>query len=233
MDSFIFIAWVIISLALAYFMIVLGSEADDPLNVQIPNHAGDIKGDARFASSGEGDYLVQGNYGEFYSSILAAADGWVQIPSKLSGNEGIDGLCLKAIPSNDGHSQVHVLILETKTEFSWLSEKQMSQQWIIGNLELLFAGSPEGSYRDTLDEIVRAVKRNSRFVHREVWRHKFSTGVTQRYVVDKDRTVTPASRPVPLASSQFMRSVFNATSLFDHKACYIRRDAGSPSGPCS
>ena len=158
---------------------------------------------------------VQGDFGELLTAVKLAADGWKQLPSKMPGGRGIDGLFVRELREGGGFE---ALATETKTNSSPYEPASMSNTKLGADIGELGAG--EAFSKAIADELVRGLRQGPSFFRKELWRHDLSNGLT---------TITELGgngekgRAVTRSSARLMSALYLSLSQFDRDSVYLGR----------
>jgi len=131
-----------------------------------------------------------GRVGELVTAVILAKDGWQKLPSPRDRIEGIDGVFVKRL----GGKQFDVRIVETKCaregdpKASYEAGK-LADDHVIEQLERLKGATfAEGGYVDeqAIDAIIKAIRRGSMHVSKQLFTHALDRGDTFIYSVRPD-----------------------------------------------
>lgn len=140
-----------------------------PIIRGVPRTITTVVGNVRFANTFEigalGDYLTAKRLGSM---------GYHKLPSKINKIHGIDGIYIKKSPSG---TMTELLIVENKVGSSRLSPRQMSESWIMENVEKMRLSS-DRQVQTTGDAIFEAMSSNPEIIQRQIWNHNIETGGT-------------------------------------------------------
>lgn len=163
----------------------------------------------------QGDNNVQGDFGEVMTAISLAAQGWKQLPSKLQGRRGIDGLFVREVKGGGGYE---CLAVETKTNSGGYDAGQMSDDKLARDIADLFELGALN--KATTDELLRGLSQGSSFFRKELWRHDLSSGLTT--VVELGRK-GEKGRSVTRSNARLMAALHMSLERFDRHGAYLGR----------
>lgn len=113
----------------------------------------------------------KGAYGEDVTSYIMKSKGYVALPAKYRGNNGIDHIFVKGYNSNNIDE---VIIVETKTDTSIYDKNQMSDDMIMDQIKRM-KDSSDYHVRET----ARLLERNWSKVSKILVRHNTNKGLTE------------------------------------------------------
>lgn len=131
-----------------------------------------------------------GKVGDLVTALMLAKDGWQKLPSPRLGIDGLDGVFVKRV----GGKQFEVRIVETKCARdgdpkSSYEAGQLADDRVIEQLERLKGATfADGGYIDeqAIDAIVKAIRRGSMHVSKQLYAHTLDEGHTLIYSVRPD-----------------------------------------------
>ena len=136
--------------------------------------------------------LQKGTIGDAATARKMTGKGYKKLPSKINGNQGIDGIYVK----NNLDGSVHeIIVVENKVDKSQLNRgtenraPQMSEQWVENNIDKML-GSPDPETRKT----AQLLRENADKVKYQLHHHTLPTdlspeapgGITKVYELDKN-----------------------------------------------
>lgn len=121
--------------------------------------------DDRFNSSTD-----KGLYGEQITSKIMAARGYIEVPSKYKGNNGIDHVFVKGY---NAENLASIIVVETKTDSSVYNGNQLSDRRLLEIIEKM-----NQSYDQNVRETAGMLRRNSEKIKKELFRHDTLNGKT-------------------------------------------------------
>ena len=158
---------------------------------------------------------VQGDFGELLTAVKLSADGWKQLPSKMLGGRGIDGLFVRELRGGGGFE---ALATETKTNAAPYAPASMSDEKLAGDIGELAAG--EAFPQSIADELARALRQGPSFFRKELWRHDLSSGLTTISELGRDGA---KGRSVTRSSARLMAALHMSLITLDRNAVYVGR----------
>ena len=165
---------------------------------------------------------VQGDFGELLTAVKLSADGWKQLPSKMLGGRGIDGLFVRELRSGGGFE---ALATETKTNAASYAPASMSDDKLAGDIGELASG--EALPQSIADELARALRQGPSFFRKELWRHDLSSGLTTISELGRDGT---KGRSVTRSSARLMAALHMSLINLEREAVYVGRKPVDQSG---
>jgi len=161
----------------------------------------------------QNDGQAQGDFGELVTAAFLAAQGWKQVPSKLQGGRGIDGLFLREVRGGGGYE---CLATETKTNSSHYDAASMSDDKLAGDIaELYEVGAFD---KAAADELSRGLRQGASFFRKELWRHDLSTGMTTisdlGHNGEKGRSVTRSN-------ARLIGALYMSLEYLDRRSVYL------------
>ena len=121
--------------------------------------------DNRFISSTD-----KGMYGEKITSSIMAARGYIEVPSKYKGNNGIDHVFIKGYNAENLDS---IIVAETKADTSVYTNSQLSNSRLMEIIEMMRRSSDQ-NVRETADML----SKNFEKISKELFRHDTTSGKT-------------------------------------------------------
>ncbi|NOT39216.1 MAG: hypothetical protein HOP13_01855 [Alphaproteobacteria bacterium] len=204
--------WVVVAVVAAALAALLWfgvlRAADRPINIVVRMPPPPVANPEGF-----NDTIAKGDFGEILTTAIMTTSGWVQIPSKVRGNHGIDGLFIRK-----GEKGTEVRIVESKVDQGKLAPGQMSDQWVDDNLVALEGlGMPSND----IAEIRAALARRSAWLRKEVWTYDLYRGRIEIYLLDRDgRQIGSTFREE--AREPLVGALFSAIRAFDRENEYTR-----------
>lgn len=123
----------------------------------------------------------QGAFGEALTCVIMAAQGWRPINGKPgTGPQGIDGIFIR-----QGEDGLQACLIETKTNASRYSARQMSDDKLCEDLTRLYltCGAPE---RGALyARLYQGLTQGAPWVSKALWRHHLARGVTEQVTLNR------------------------------------------------
>jgi hypothetical protein len=161
------------------------------------------------------DGQAQGDFGELVTSAFLSAQGWKQLPSKLQGGRGIDGLFVREVRGGGGFE---CLATETKTNSSSYDAASMSDDKIAGDIAELFElGALD---KATAEELTRGVRQGASFFRKELWRHDLSSGMTAIAELGRGGE---KGRSITRSSARLIAALHMSVENLDRRSVYIGR----------
>lgn len=156
----------------------------------------------------------QGNFGELLTAMMMTADGWWQINGKVSGPRGIDGIFLRRDDAG-----WRACLIETKTNSSPYKNRQMDDEKLLDDLEILFLTAP-AHLSPVYGALYRALEAKNGAVTKRLWRHLLASGETQALRIGSDgATTTEADAP---SAPAMMQALFQGLRDFDRTRASIQ-----------
>ena len=157
----------------------------------------------------------QGNYGEALTFIAMSARGFRPLNSKLGGGRGIDGIFIK-----DKGAGFAAVLVETKTGQSTYSDKQMSHEKLLADLDALYVTAGDAQQRAAYAAIAEGLRAHAAHIQKELWRHDLETGQTRAVSLSHTGMRTGRARLMDLTLASEALSA--ALKEFDRTGHYIR-----------
>ncbi|MCE9524229.1 MAG: hypothetical protein K8S25_17560 [Alphaproteobacteria bacterium] len=159
------------------------------------------------------DAEAQGDFGELLTALKLAADGWKQLPSKMLGGRGIDGLFVRELRDGGGFE---ALAAATKTNSEPYQPASMSDAKLAADIGELGAG--DAIAKPIADELVRALRQGPSFFRKELWRHDLASGLSTITELGRDGA---KGRSVTRSSARLMSALYLSLTQFDRNAVYV------------
>ena len=139
---------------------------------------------------GSADNSGLSKVGDLVTALMLAKDGWQKLPSPRLGVDGLDGVFVKRVSGK----QFEVRIVETKCARdgdpkSSYEAGQLADDRVIEQLERLKGATfADGGYIDAqaIEAIVKAIRRGSMHVSKQLYAHTLDEGHTFIYSVRPD-----------------------------------------------
>lgn len=182
-------------------------------------------------TSASGDSSL-GKVGELVTALMLARDGWQKLPSPAGRVEGHDGVFVKRLSGK----QFDVRIVETRCacegdpKSSYEAGKFADDQ-VISQLERLKGATfADGGYIDeqAIDAIIKAIRRGSTHVSKQLYAHALDQGHTSIYAVRPDGALIDRPARVQRVSGAPHRLMLQALSTG-----LARLDPGAAMSPSS
>mgnify|MGYP000184200039 CR=1 FL=1 len=163
----------------------------------------------------QGDNNIQGDFGEVMTAVVLGAQGWKQLPSKLQGRRGIDGLFVREVRGGGGYE---CLATETKTNSGGYEPKSMTDEKLAADIAALYE---VGALSKTnADELLRALDQGASFFRKELWRHDLSNGMT---TINELGRKGEKGRSVTRSNARLMAALHMSLERFDRRSVYLGR----------
>lgn len=163
----------------------------------------------------QGDNNVQGDFGEVMTAVALGAQGWRQLPSKLQGRRGIDGLFVREVRGGGGYE---CLATETKTNSGAYDPASMSDDKLTADIAALYEVGALS--KAAADELLRGLAQGASFFRKELWRHDLSTGMT---TVNELSRKGEKGRAVTRSNARLMAALHMSLERFDRRSVYLGR----------
>jgi hypothetical protein len=164
-------------------------------------------------ASFQGDGQAQGDFGELVTAAFLASQGWKQVPSKLHGGRGIDGLFLREVRGGGGFE---CLATETKTNSSHYDAASMSDDKIVDTIaELYEIGAFD---KAAADELARGLRQGASFFRKELWRHDLATGLTTISELGRNGE---KGRSITRSSARLIGALYMSLEYLDRGSVYV------------
>ncbi len=135
-------------------------------------------------------YTDKGEYAEKLTEEMLKIENYTILPSKASGNTGIDHIAVKFSKNSNNKIKIdEVRIIETKSNTSQLVKNQMSKAWISNHLENLFL-----KYKDNKEFgqlyflILKEWNKKSPKITTELWKHKLDENILKTSKISPEST---------------------------------------------
>jgi len=163
----------------------------------------------------QGDGNVQGDFGEVMTAAALGSQGWKQLPSKLQGGRGIDGLFVREVRGGGGYE---CLATETKTNSSTYDPASMSDEKLAADIAALYEVAALS--KPNVDELLRALGQGASFFRKELWRHDLSNGMTT--ITELGRK-GEKGRSITRSNARLMAALHMSLKAFDRRSVYLGR----------
>lgn len=160
-----------------------------------------------------GDLNIEADFGELLTSAYLSSQGWKQLPSKVHGGQGIDGIFVRELRGGGGFE---CLAIEGKTNGTVYAPASMSDEKIENDIERLYELG--ALTKVEADELLRALNEGPSFFRKELWRHDLSSGLTT--VTDLGRN-GEKGRSITRSNARLMSAMFLSLEQFDRGALYL------------
>jgi hypothetical protein len=129
--------------------------------------------------------------GKLVTALMLAQDGWKQLSSRSIGAEGSDGLFVRKVA---GRNRFEARIVETRCSPGEVSASDydpetMADDKVIERLESMKGGAFENEPDmddQAIDAIIKAIKRRSVHVTKQLYAHALGSGTTAVYTVGRN-----------------------------------------------
>lgn len=166
-------------------------------------------------SSFQDNSQVQGDFGEMLTAVMLAFEGWKQLPSKMQGGRGIDGLFVREVRGGGGFE---VLGVETKTNNTHYDPASMSDAKLTADVGELYAGGKLG--KQVAEELTRGLQQGPSFFRKELWRHDLASGMTTISELGRNGE---KGRAVTRSCARLMSALFMSLEQLDRASAYVGR----------
>ena len=134
--------------------------------------------------------LKKGEYAEKLTEEILKNKGYTILPSKASGNTGIDHIAVKFSKNSNNKIKIHeVRIIETKANTSQLAKNQMSKAWISNHLEnLVLKYKDNKEFGQLYFLIFKEWNKKSPKITTELWKHKLDENILKISKISPEST---------------------------------------------
>jgi hypothetical protein len=160
---------------------------------------------------------TQADFGEIVTSVILSLDGWKQLPSKMQGGRGLDGLFVREVRGGGGFE---VLAVETKVNNAPYNPMSMSDVKLLEDIGELYAGGVLS--KPLADEMNRGLRQGSSFFRKELWRHDLSNGLT---TISELSRSGEKGRAVTRSCARLMSALYLSLEQLDREAVYFGRQS--------
>jgi hypothetical protein len=163
----------------------------------------------------QNDGQVQGDFGEMLTAVMLSFEGWKQLPSKMQGGRGIDGLFVRELRGGGGFE---ALCVETKTNNNAYDATSMTDVKLVADIGELYAGGRIG--KQAAEELTRAVRQGPSFLRKELWRHDLSNGLTTISELGRNGE---KGRAITRSCARLMSALYASLEQLDRSSVYVGR----------
>jgi hypothetical protein len=149
------------------------------------------------------------------TAVMAAFDGWKQLPSKMQGGRGIDGLFVRELRGGGGFE---ALCVETKTNNAAYDPTCMTDAKLTADIGEIYAGGRISKH--VAEELTRGVRQGPSFLRKELWRHDLSNGLTT--ISDLGRN-GEKGKAITRSCARLMSALFTSLEQLDRSSIYVGR----------
>ena len=164
-------------------------------------------------SSFQDNGQVQGDFGEMLTAVMLAFEGWKQLPSKMQGGRGIDGLFVREVRGGGGFE---VLCVETKTNNTHYDPASMSDAKLTADIGELYAGGRLNKL--AAEELTRGLRQGPSFFRKDLWRHDLASGLTTISELGRNGE---KGRSVTRSCARLMSALFMSLEQLDRASVYV------------
>lgn len=123
----------------------------------------------------------QGAFGEALSFAMMAAEGWRPVNGKPgTGPQGIDGVFVR-----DGEAGLEACLIETKTNASRYTPRQMADAKLAEDLTRLYLTCGDAELGALYAGLYKALMAGEPWVSKQLWRHHLARGVTEQVMLNR------------------------------------------------